>query len=91
MMETIQSYLEQAQTIALEWITSPAAIAQFGLLVVAFLAALFASRFIAPRLRRLIDPGDSETRIAQVRRFGLIFLPLLKLIRDRMRAGKTAS
>lgn len=77
MMETVQSYLEQAQTIALDWITSPAAIAQFGLLVAAFLAALFASRFIGPRLRGLIDPGDSDTRIAQIRSFSLIFLPLL--------------
>ena len=77
MLETVMSYLEQAQEIALDWLTSPAALAQFGLLVAAFLAAVWASRIIGPKLRRLIDPGESDTRLAQIRRFSLIFLPLL--------------
>ncbi len=77
MLETIQNYLEQAQEIALNWITSPAALAQFGLLIVSFLAAVWISRKATPRLRSLIDPGESDSRVAQIRRFALIFTPLL--------------
>lgn len=77
MLETLQSYFEQAQEIALEWLTSPAALSQFALLAAAFLAAIWASRWVGPRLKQLIDPGDAVTRSAQARKFGLIFLPLL--------------
>ena len=77
MLETIKGYAQQGQTIALEWITSPAAYAQFGLLIGAFLLALIINRFMQPRLQRLIDPGASDTKIATARRFVLQFLPLL--------------
>ena len=77
MIETLQPYLEQGQEIALGWITSPAAYAQFGILIGSYLLAVVISRFATPRLRRLIDPGESETRIAQIRRFVMMFLPLL--------------
>ena len=77
MLETLQSYLDQGQAIALEWITSPAAYAQFAILVGAYFIAVVISRVATPRLRRLIDPGESETRIAQIRRFVLMFLPLI--------------
>jgi len=77
MLETVKGYWEQGQAIALEWLTSPAAIAQFGLLVGAFLVAVFINRLLQPKLQRLIDPLDGEGRIAVARRFVLQFLPLL--------------
>jgi small-conductance mechanosensitive channel len=77
MLETIQGYVEQGREIALEWITSPAAYAQFGLLIGAFVLAILINRIIQPKLRHLINPGDAEGRIAQARRFVLLFLPLL--------------
>lgn len=77
MIETIKGYIEQGQQIALDWITSPAAYAQFGLLIGAYILAVIINRMIQPRLSTLIDPGESETQIATVRRFVLQFLPLL--------------
>ena len=77
MLETVKGYWEQGQAIALEWLTSPAAIAQFGLLVGAYFLAVTISRILRPKLHNLIDPGESTTQIAAVRRFVLQFLPLL--------------
>ncbi len=76
-LDTVMGYLEEGRQIALDWISSPAAYAQFALLVVAYLAAVVLARMVTPRLRRLIDPGPSQTRIAIARRFVLVFLPLL--------------
>ena len=60
MMETLQNYAEQGQAIALEWITSPAAYAQFGLLTgivftlfytfVGIILGMLADRFNRPRI-----------------------------------------
>ncbi len=77
MLETVNGYWEQGQAIAIEWLTSPAALAQFGLLVGAFLLAVFLNRLFQPKLQKLIDPLDGEGRIAIARRFVLQFLPLL--------------
>ena len=52
MLETLQSYAEQGRDIALEWVTSPAAYAQFGLLIVAYLLAVVASAWLRPRLHK---------------------------------------
>jgi len=77
MLDTVKAYWEQGQAIALEWLTSPAALAQFGLLVAAFLVAVLLNRMIQPKLRRVIDPGDTDNQIATARRFVMQFLPLL--------------
>ena len=77
MIETIQANLKAAQDIALAWITSPQALAQFGLLIGAFLIAVFASRRLLPTLKRFLTPGEDDVSVlAKVRRFGLMFLPL---------------
>ena len=77
-LETVQSYALQGQEILLEWITSPAAYAQFALLVAAFILALIVSRWLRPRLERLLRPLDeNQTALAKARRFALLFLPLL--------------
>jgi potassium-dependent mechanosensitive channel len=77
-MELILDYWQKAKEVALAWITSPAAYAQLGLLVAAFLLAMIAAKFLNPRLKKLIAPSeDDHSLLAKLRRFGLIFLPLL--------------
>ncbi|MEL7344067.1 MAG: mechanosensitive ion channel domain-containing protein, partial [Pseudomonadota bacterium] len=52
--------------------------AQFGLLVAAYLLALVSSAWLRPRLEALLRPGDdNQSNLANIRRFGLLFLPLL--------------
>ena len=71
-------YTEPALTIALGWLQSPAAWSQFGLLVLAFVAAWFVTRWLRPVLTRaLTPPPDSMSLLSRVRRFALLFLPLL--------------
>ena len=77
-METITGWLEQAREIALGWLTSPAAYAQFGLLIGSFLVALVLTRALNPRLTKLLTPAEEDTSmLAALRGFGLLFLPLL--------------
>ncbi len=70
-------YLEQGRDIALSWLQSSAAWSQFALLLVAFLLAWFVTRWLRPKLQRLIDPGEAETAFAQIRRVVLMCLPLM--------------
>ncbi len=78
MLETLENYAEQGRDIALEWVTSPAAYAQFGLLIAAYLLAVVVNAWTRPRLQRVLTPTETdETPIAKARRFVLIFLPLL--------------
>ena len=77
MLENLKGYAEQGRDIALDWITRPESYAQFGLLAVAFFLAIMVNRFLQPRLTRLVDPGDSETRLASIRRYAMVFFPLL--------------
>ena len=75
-VETARGYLEQG--VAQDWLLSPAAWSQFGLLVAAWLAAVFANRALGPRIDRLLRPKDgADNIIATARRFVLMFLPLL--------------
>ncbi|SEQ00269.1 mechanosensitive ion channel family protein [Thalassovita taeanensis] len=79
--EIVTKALEFAQwgwDLALQWLLSPAAWSQFGLLLVAYVAAVLATRRLHPALRGLIAPAEGqEGLIATVRRFVLAFLPLL--------------
>ena len=78
MIETVENYLEQGQAIALDWITSPAAYAQFGLLVAAWLVAVVVAAWARPRLAKLLTPAEGQNNlIAKVRRFAFLFLPIL--------------
>ena len=76
-MDFIQPYLDQAQAIVFEWITKPEAYVQFAALIGTYMLAIIASRIVTPILRRLIDPGDAEGRIAQARTFVMQFLPII--------------
>lgn len=78
MIETLERYVEQGQSILVDWITSPAAYAQFGLLVATYLLAVVLSAWLRPRADNLIRPtDDNKSGFASARRFALMFLPLL--------------
>ena len=73
-----QGYFEQGRDLALEWLLSPAAWTQFGLLVVAYGAAVLVSRRLRPLLEKwLTPPEDAQNVIARARRFLALFIPLL--------------
>ncbi|SLN69027.1 Mechanosensitive channel MscK precursor [Roseovarius litorisediminis] len=71
-------YALQGWDVAKVWLLSPAAWSQFALLVAAYLLALLLSRQLKPLLRRMLTPPDGQDNIfASVRRFLLVFVPLL--------------
>ncbi|MBL4811674.1 MAG: mechanosensitive ion channel [Rhodobacteraceae bacterium] len=71
-------YWDQGVEVAKDWLLSAGAWSQFGLLVVAFLAAWYLNRTFGPKLTRLLTPAkDSEGIFSQARRFVCGFLPLL--------------
>lgn len=72
------AYALQGWEIAREWLMSPAARSQFGLLVGAFVVAWLLTRKLRPWLERVLTPDASRTSLlASARRFLLIFVPLL--------------
>jgi len=74
----VSDALDQGVTLAKDWLLSPAAWSQFGLLIGAYLVAVLINRALAPRIHTLLSPAeDSDTMLAKLRRFVLIFLPLL--------------
>ncbi|MEE2944008.1 MAG: mechanosensitive ion channel domain-containing protein [Pseudomonadota bacterium] len=71
-------YWNQGLAIAKSWALSPAAWSQFGLLVCAFLIALWLSKRLRPLLTKLLTPdAESQSILAKARRFVLQFVPLL--------------
>jgi len=76
--EQAMGYAQPVIDVALEWLMSPAAWSQFGLLVAAYVLARLANRMLQPRLTNLLTPAaENESVFAQARRFVLMFLPLL--------------
>ncbi|MBO6895771.1 MAG: mechanosensitive ion channel [Shimia sp.] len=72
------AHVDRLWGIAQSWLLSPAAWSQFGLLLVAYLAALYASRKLHPLLNRWLTPPEGQdSYIARARRFVSMFLPLL--------------
>ena len=70
--------IDQGIALAQEWLLSPAAWSQFGLLIAAYVLAVIVSRFLTPRVSNILTPAEeSKNIIANARRFALIFLPLL--------------
>ncbi len=77
-MRTLIGYARQAGDQALDWLTSPAAWSQFGLLLLAFGIAYYLTRYLTPMLTRWLTPPEEQAGIvAASRRFVLLFLPLL--------------
>lgn len=64
--------------LAMGWLLSPAAWVQFAMLVGAYVLAVMVTRFVTPRLTRLLTPSDDNLSVlAKAMRFVLMFLPLL--------------
>ena len=78
LLETSLGYLTKAYEIALAWIIDPANWVQFALLVGAYLLAVLITRRLNPRLSKALTPdAESQTLLSKVRRFVLLFLPLV--------------
>ncbi|MEP5759043.1 MAG: mechanosensitive ion channel domain-containing protein [Litoreibacter sp.] len=78
MLGPLMGYYEIGRDLALGWLLSPEAWSQFGLLIIAFLLALYVSRKLLGPVRGFLDPGEeSQNIIATARRFVMTFLPLL--------------
>ncbi len=78
MVEQGLALLDAGYGLALEWLLSPAAWTQFALLVGAYILAVLVNRIISPKLATLLTPEtQSVTLISTLRRYVLIFLPLL--------------
>lgn len=76
-VQTAAAYALQGWDIAKSWLLSPAAWSQFGLLVVAYVAAVLVTRKLQPWLQTFLDPGDGNSILARIRRFVAQFLPLI--------------
>lgn len=77
-MEQLNRWFRDAFDTALGWLTSPAALSQIGLLVAAYILARYLTRRFSPAVERILTPKPEATHIlARLRRFALIFLPLL--------------
>ncbi|MFK7750958.1 MAG: mechanosensitive ion channel family protein [Sedimentitalea sp.] len=77
-VQTAVGYALQGWDLAKGWLLSPAAWAQFGLLILAYVAAVLITRRLVPLLTRLLTPPTGQDNIiATARRFVLIFVPLL--------------
>lgn len=77
-MDQLQAWLTEAADTALGWLSSPPALSQFALLILAYLAARLLSRRLAPVIERALTPKAEAMHIlARLRRFALQFLPLL--------------
>ena len=76
--QTALEYAVQGQELAMEWIASPAAWSQFGVLVVAFALAWFVTWRGRPWLTRVLTPdAESSSTFAGMRRSVALLLPLL--------------
>lgn len=76
--ETYRPQVMQIVDLAKEWLLSPASWSQFGLLVVAYLAAVVLTRKLKPVITKLLTPDEENmSYLARARRFVLLFLPLL--------------
>ena len=76
-VQDLQGYFQQGLDVALEWLGSPAAWSQFGLLLASYVAArVIAARGVPVVTRLLTPPADRTGPIARLRRFVLLFVPL---------------
>jgi potassium-dependent mechanosensitive channel len=77
-MENLQVWLQRATDTALGWLSSPAALSQFVLLILAYAIARLLAARLSPIVERALTPKPEATHIlARLRRFALLFLPLL--------------
>lgn len=78
LLEASLGYLDRAGQIALGWVLDPANWSQLAMLVAAYVLAVFVTRWLRPRLTRVLTPPEENQGIlAKVRRFVMMFLPLV--------------
>jgi len=71
-------YLDQGIAIAKDWLLSPAAWSQFGLLIAAYLLARLVNRILGPKITGMLTPADGGVSLfSKARLFVLQFLPLM--------------
>lgn len=76
-MEPLNRWFRDAYDTALGWLSSPAALSQFGILIAAYILARLLARRFSPALEKTLTPKPEATHIlARLRRFALLFLPL---------------
>lgn len=76
-MDTLLGWATDAFDIALGWLGSPAALSQFALLILSYIAARTLTRRFLPVVTRFLTPPETATsQLARLRRFALQFLPL---------------
>jgi small-conductance mechanosensitive channel len=77
-LDRVQDWLQQASDTALGWLSSPAALSQVALLILAYVIARLLARRFSPIIEKALTPKPEATHIlARLRRFALLFLPLL--------------
>jgi len=77
-VEQLNRWFRDAYHTALGWLSSPAALSQFGILIAAYILARLLARRFSPALEKTLTPKPEATHIlARLRRFALLFLPLL--------------
>lgn len=78
LLDQASAALDQGIALAKDWLLSPAAWSQFALLIGAYFLAVIVNRIVTPRISRVLTPAeDSQSLLARIRRFVLIFLPLI--------------
>ncbi len=78
LFDTAMGYAEQGVDIAKDWLLSPAAWSQFGLLIAAYLLARLLNRILGPKITQLLTPASGANKLlATARLFVLQFLPLM--------------
>ncbi len=78
MIDDLKGYGETAYETLLSWLTSPAAHAQFALLILSYILAAILAAWLRPKLTKVLTPAaESDTNLSKARRFTLMFLPLL--------------
>jgi potassium-dependent mechanosensitive channel len=77
-VEQLNRWFRDAYDTALGWLSSPAALSQFGILLAAYILARLLARRFSPVIEKTLTPKPEATHIlARLRRFALQFLPLL--------------
>ncbi len=77
-LEQVLGYVDQGVALAKDWLLSPAAWSQFGLLIASYLLARIVNRILTPKIAGLLTPAaDNTNALAKARRFLLNLLPLL--------------
>jgi potassium-dependent mechanosensitive channel len=77
-LDRLQTWLQQASDTALGWLSSPAALMQFGLLIAAYILATLLARRLTPIIQKTLTPkAESAHILARLRRVALLFLPLV--------------